>query len=1256
MEQQQRMLADRPAQEPTISGSGQPADPGRGVEPIAHPDVGKRSDTTGPAPNAPIPFHRALFRTPLEEGGRARRDRGSSSDEAPERDARKGKAPRDGDSPERINDQFSRGIMEDPLPRHYTPLAIGEYNGSADPDGHLAKFDNAATLHQYTDGVKCRVFLTTLSGPAQRWFTRLPTGSIRSFKDFRAAFLYQFASSRQYQKTSVNLFSLKQGPREALRAYIQRFNQTTMDIPAVSSEVLIDRAELLPMATPLYGFTGNEVSPIGQTRCALGVQRDIGPTALNEFRAIVSTYCPKIKFPVGNLVGEVRGDQVAARRCYVEMVKADAKAARKCPRLEVNAIREKPPPLVYDNKEEVQIHLSRPEATTFVASDLAGPQKEELVACLQRNHDVFAWSTHELLGVDPSVALHELHVRPDARPVKQRKRDFSAEQDLIIRAEVEKLLEAGHIEEIQDLNKACPKDSYPLPRIDQMVDSTAGCELICMLDAYQGYHQVPLAHEDQEKVSFVTADGTFCYKVMPFGLKNAGTTYQRMMNKVFRKQIGRNLEVYVDDILIKSLRFVALCADVEETCQKLRNYGIKLNPTKCLFGAKGGRFLGCIVTERGIEANPSKVKALQDMASPRNLKEVQRLTGRITALSRFISKSADRSLTFFKILRRATKFQWDDECDKAFEELKQYLSPLPILAKPTMGEPLLFYLSSTEHAIDSALITEKGGKQQPVYFLSHILKDAESHYTGLEKLSYALILAARRLRPYFLAHSIIVMTNSALDRVLLNPEASGRLIKWTTELSEFDIQYRPRSAIRAQALADFITEVPDPEPESSWRVYVDGSSARSSSGIGILLISPKEDRMHLSIRLDYRATNNEAEYEALIDGLQAARHVGATKVLLHLDLQLAAQQLNGTFEINSARLRLYADAFEKLKANFQEVVIYKIPRSENQAVDELAKLASAMTPIIATSPIERVYLVAHVDQSRGIPFLEDWRAPIIRFLQSRGLPGGHEADRILRRRASRFTLVGEQLYKKAFSRPLLKCVGTEDAEYILQEVHQGSCGGHPGGRSLAKKVILAGYFWPTLQKDASKLWEMDIVGPFPMAIGQRRFLLVVVDYFSKWVEAEPLARITKSMVKKFLWQNIICWFGIPCRLVSDNGRQFTGQELGEWCAGYGIQQAFTSVAYPQSNGQAEVTNREILKALHARLDHMGGSWVDELPSVLWALRTTPKEGTGFTPFHLVYGGEAVVLVEVGIESDRVLHYNEENGERRRLELDMVDET
>ncbi|XP_042440642.1 uncharacterized protein LOC122026014 [Zingiber officinale] len=145
------------------------------------------------------------------------------------------------------------------------------------------------------------------------------------------------------------------------------------------------------------------------------------------------------------------------------------------------------------------------------------------------------------------------------------------------------------------------------------------------------------------------------------------------------------------------------------------------------------------------------------------------------------------------------------------------------------------------------------------------------------------------------------------------------------------------------------------------------------------------------------------------------------------------------------------------------------------------------------------------------------------------------------------------------------------------------------------------------------------------------------------------------MIMKFIWQYIICRFGIPCRLISNNGRQFNSQKLKEWCGGYDIQQAFTSVAYPQSNEHAEVANREILRILRARLDHVGGSWVDEIPSVLWVIRITPKEGTGATLFHLVYGGEAVVPIEVGVESDRIQHYSEDNAKRRRLELDLVDE-
>ncbi|XP_042446411.1 uncharacterized protein LOC122031358 [Zingiber officinale] len=343
-------------------------------------------------------------------------------------------------------------------------------------------------------------------------------------------------------------------------------------------------------------------------------------------------------------------------------------------------------------------------------------------------------------------------------------------------------------------------------------------------------------------------------------------------------------------------------------------------------------------------------------------------------------------------------------------------------------------------------------------------------------------------------------------------------------------------AIKAQSLADFVTEVQNLEPEATWRIYVDGSSTRQGSGVGVLLISPQEEWMHTPVQLEYRATNNEAEYEALIAGLQAARHVGAIRVLIHSHSQLAAQQLAETFEISNTRLKLHAEAFERLKDHFRKVIFQKIPRAENQVV------ASAISPVVISQPIKHVSLVAHVDRMEGLTFPNDWRTALIEFLRSGITPSDREETHLLRRRAGRFTLIGDQLYKKVFSRPQLKCVGPEDIEYILQEVHQGTCEGHPGGRSLARKILLAEYFWPTLKVDAARTvstcvsckryhnlshqpieemttstvsylfdqWGMDIVGPFPMTTDQRKF--VAVDYFSKWIEAEPIARITEQMV------------------------------------------------------------------------------------------------------------------------------------------------
>ncbi|KAL0444418.1 UNVERIFIED_CONTAM: Retrovirus-related Pol polyprotein from transposon opus [Sesamum latifolium] len=305
-----------------------------------------------------------------------------------------------------------------------------------------------------------------------------------------------------------------------------------------------------------------------------------------------------------------------------------------------------------------------------------------------------------------------------------------------------------------DLNKACPKDSYPLPRIDLLVDSTSGSERLSMLDAYQGYNLIKLAKNDQEKTNFITERGLYCINIMPFGLKNVGATYQRMVNKIFAHQIGRNMKIYVDDMLVKSQQKREHLADLQEYFGQLQKFGVKLNPKKCVFGVEGGKFLGYFVTQRDIKANPDKIADIQLMTPRRTIKEVQKLAGRMAAFNRFISRVADRGLPFFKVLRNIKNFQWAEECSKAFHELKAYLVAPLLLSKPKAGEMLWVYLALSPVATSAVLTREERGMQLPVYYTSRMLQGVEDRYEPMEKLILALVHSAQKLWPYFLAHLI----------------------------------------------------------------------------------------------------------------------------------------------------------------------------------------------------------------------------------------------------------------------------------------------------------------------------------------------------------------------------------------------------------------------------------------------------------------------------------------------------------------------
>jgi hypothetical protein len=394
---------------------------------------------------------------------------------------------------------------------------------------------------------------------------------------------------------------------------------------------------------------------------------------------------------------------------------------------------------------------------------------------------------------------------------------------------------------------------------------------------------------------------------MPERLKNAGGSFSRMAVKVLHSQIGRNVLTYVDDIIVKNTKQENHVADLQETFANFRQAGLKLNPEKCVFGVKKGKFLGCLVSTKGIKANMSKIEAILRMEPPNSKKGAQRLAGRLASLNRFISRSAERNLPFFEILKSAEVLQWGLAQQKAFEELKQYLIDLTTLTPPSSGAPLLMYVAASHVVVSAALVQEKQDgqtkKQAPVYFVSEVLSPSKRNYTELKKVLYAVLMAFRKLRHYFQAYHIIVPSSQPLKDIMRNMEATGRVGKWVAELNEFTIDYVHRSSIQSQALADFIADwTPGAQDEGTikdakaWTVFCDGSWGTFGAGAAAVLVAPSKVRTCYVIKLDFSCTNNIAEYEALLLGLRKLKAIGIRRAILKTDSQVILGHVDKSYK------------------------------------------------------------------------------------------------------------------------------------------------------------------------------------------------------------------------------------------------------------------------------------------------------------------------------------------------------------------------
>ncbi|KAA3462591.1 RNA-directed DNA polymerase (Reverse transcriptase), Ribonuclease H-like protein [Gossypium australe] len=293
----------------------------------------------------------------------------------------------------------------------------------------------------------------------------------------------------------------------------------------------------------------------------------------------------------------------------------------------------------------------------------------------------------------------------------------------------------------RDLNKASPKDNFSLPYIDTLLDNTAGYSLFSFMDGFFGCNQIKMHPEDIENTTFVTMWGTFCYKMMSFGLKNAGATYQRATVTLFHDMMHKEIEVYVDDMIAKSRIENEHIQVLGRLFLKLRNFQLKLNPAKCTFGARSGKLLGFI--------EPDKVKAIQELPPPRPQKEVRGFLGRLNYIARFIAQLTKKCDPIFRLLKKHNPSVWDEECQKTFDKVKHYLSNASVLMPPSLDKSLILYNMMSVFGQHD----ESGRKERAIYYLSNKFTECQTRYSSIEKLCCALIWTTRRLRQYMLYHT-----------------------------------------------------------------------------------------------------------------------------------------------------------------------------------------------------------------------------------------------------------------------------------------------------------------------------------------------------------------------------------------------------------------------------------------------------------------------------------------------------------------------
>ncbi|CAF1425819.1 unnamed protein product [Adineta ricciae] len=796
-------------------------------------------------------------------------------------------------------------------------------------------------------------------------------------------------------------------------------------------------------------------------------------------------------------------------------------------------------------------------------TDLTNDQKEKLEELLEKYPDVFTNKPGKTTKLK-----HEIHIKEGTRPINAPPYRCAPNRRQIIEDNITEMLKEKIITpsnspwaspvvlapkkdgslrfciDYRKLNAVTVRDAYPIPRVDDTLDALDEAKFISTLDLRSGYWQVEMDPESQAMTAFISHKGLYEFKVMPYGLTNAPATFQRLMDIVLAGLKWKSCLVYIDDVIIYSSNFNQHINDLTEVFDALRNANLTLKASKCHFCRNEIKYLGHIITKQGIKPDPDLIASVTKFPRPQKLKDVQAFLGLTGYYRRFIQNYAKIAEPLLKQIRhhKNTKntnyhITWNDECEQAFEILKQKLICNPIMNTPNFQQPFILELDACAYGLGAVLAQEYDNKKFVIAYASRTLSSAERNYSATEREALAIVWATKHYRPYIEGMEIIVRSDcQALQWLKEAKDITGRLARWAMHLAAFqikEIKYKPGTA---NTNSDSLSRYPQ---ESTSNNYDEITEIQAVINIW------ENTNMLDNIRQEQQ---NDTKLKSIIDDLRAS----------------------GT------------PTFSPVRSPYVLVndLLYKI---RNTIKNQDHRIISNKHLLVIPASM---------------------RKKLIEWAHDHPMAGHAGRTKTIHRLSSRvfWPALRKDVYKYVQG-----CISCQQFKYNTQPL------------SMPMQLHMVTEPWHTI--------GVDIMGPFPITQRQKQYLLVVVDYFTRWVELFPLRTTTSNTIANVLVDQVFCRYGTPFFILSDNGPQFIAELFSEVLKSLRMGHKLTANYHPQTN-MTERVNRTLKQQIRIYAQQNHKAWDAEIQKLAFAIRTSVNETTGETPAFLNFGRDLKVPLDL----------------------------